>query len=77
MSCGVTSPIAFFEFEALGRDIRELWTVAQHGDLPLLELRLGENVAVHIDEHLLDDLRSAPVRRSGWPAEARRARCVG
>ncbi len=27
------------------------------GDLPLLELGLGQNVAVHIDEHLLDDLR--------------------
>jgi len=41
---------------------RELGTRAQHGDLTLLELRLRENVAVHVDEYLLDDLRS---RRCG------------
>ncbi len=44
------------EFRALGSDVRELRPRSQHGDLTLLEFGLRQDVAVHVDEYLLDDL---------------------
>ena len=42
---------------ALGRDVRELRPGTKDGNLTLLELALGQDVAVHLDQDLLDDLR--------------------
>jgi hypothetical protein len=50
-------------FQRRGVDLLPLHLLAQHGDLPLLELGFRDDVAVHLDEDLLEDV--PPRRRSG------------
>jgi hypothetical protein len=40
------------------RQVRQCGPVAQLADLTLLELGLGDDVAIHLDDHLFDDLRA-------------------
>src|SRR6185503_18662558 len=40
------------------RDVGKLGPVAQLGDLALFEVRLGDDLAVDLHEHLLEDLRA-------------------
>ena len=42
---------------AVGPQVRVL--LPERGDLPLLEIGLGDDLAVHLDEHLLDDVGAA------------------
>ena len=66
-SCGVTSASAFFSsssfFSDLRLDLAPASAARMRGDLPLLELGLREDVAVHLHEHLLDDLAPRIGRR--------------
>ena len=56
-SCGVTSAIAFFNCSSFFSDFGTDLAFAEGADLPLLELGLGDDVAVDLDQYLLDDLR--------------------
>ena len=53
MSCGVTSAMAFFR-SVFARD-RHV-ALPDGGHLALLELGLGEDLAVHLHDDLLEDL---------------------
>ena len=61
MICGVISASIFFSvvvvLQRLSVDL-PLHPLADRGHLPLLELGLGDDVAVHLHEHLLDDFRA-------------------
>ena len=53
--CGVISASAFFSCSSFFSTSGLTLLLPQRGDLPLLELALGDDVAVHLHEHLLDD----------------------
>ena len=61
MMCGVISSSIFRSSALFGSalevDLLAL-RLAQPGDLALLEVRLGEDLAVHLHQDLLDDLGS-------------------
>ena len=73
----MTSSSAFFSCSSflsdLGIDLLAASAARSAGDLPLFELGLGEDVAVHLDEDLLDDLApaSAPAERRRISADRR------
>ena len=65
MSCGVISSSTLRSC-CVGRialQVDLLTLLAQRGDLALLEVGLGEDLAVHLDENLLDDFGADAGRR--------------
>ena len=55
MTAGVTSASAFCQRRVVvGPQVRVL--LAKRGDLPLLEIGLGDDLAVHLHQDLLDDV---------------------
>ncbi len=55
------------------RHVPQLGPVAQLGHLPLLELGLGDDVAVHLDQDLLEDLRAERRERQAGEERPRAA----
>ena len=58
----MTSASAFFNCSSLLSTSRVQVAPPEGRNLSLLELGLGDDVAIHLDEHLLDDLNGAPAR---------------
>ena len=59
------------QLRARRRYVAELGAVAQLGHLPLLELGLGDDLAVDLHEHLLEDLRAERRHEQQAPGSAR------
>ena len=70
----VLEHLAKFRIARLGCRVDLLAERAKRRDLPRLELGLGENLAIHLHEHLLDDLRPAAPRRAPTGREEVRRR---
>ncbi len=73
-TCGVTSSSVLRSSASFlassGRMLRFWFWARMRGDLPLLEVGLGEDLAVHLDEDLFDDLGAE--RQAGRRGEPQR-----
>ena len=76
MSCGVTSSSILRSccVVAVAFQIDLLTHLPERGDLALLEIGLGEDLAVHLDEDLLDDLGAGATARERTGNDAERGR---
>ena len=67
MTSGVTVGEGLLQRRVVvGAQVRLLLT--QRRDLPLLEVGLGDDLAIHLHQHLLDDVRLRPRARPAAPA---------